>query len=87
MGALAAAQAQGRRNIDFFGWDDIPDHFIPPLREGRIVAFVNQQPSLKGRLALRYAVKAVRGEEVPKYVRTPIEIVTKYNIDQYTKPK
>jgi ribose transport system substrate-binding protein len=80
MGALAAAEAQGLTNIDFFGWDDIPDHFIPPVQDGRLIGFTNQLPAEKARLALRYAVKAVKGEEVPKFVASPLEIVTRHNV-------
>lgn len=85
MGALAAAEAQGRKDIAFFGWDDIPDHYIPPVQDGRILGFVNQQPSVKGHIALDLAVKAIKGEEVPKSVGVPIKIVTKYNIGEYLK--
>lgn len=82
-GALAAAEAQGRDDIDFFGWDDLPEPFIRPLEEGRIVGFTTQLPAEQGRLGVRHAVMAVRGESIPSYVASPVEIITQHNLDQY----
>ncbi len=86
MGSIAAAEVLGlAEDIDFFGWDQIPDHFVEPVKNGTIVGFINQMPATKGRIALEQAVKALRGEEVERYIDSPIEIVTKHNIDNYTK--
>jgi ribose transport system substrate-binding protein len=81
-GGLAAAASQGRE-IAFFGWDDIPEPFIKPLEEGRIVGFLKQKPELGGEMAVRLLVKKLKGEEIPaKYTYNPT-VVTTYNLDQH----
>jgi ABC-type sugar transport system substrate-binding protein len=81
-GGLAAAASQGR-DIAFFGWDDIPEPFIKPLEDGRIVGFLKQKPELGGEMAVRLQVKKLKGEEIPaKYTYNPT-VVTTYNLDQH----
>lgn len=81
-GGLAAAASQGR-DIAFFGWDDIPEPFIKPLEDGRIVGFLKQKPELGGEMAVRLLVKKLKGEEIPaKYTYNPT-VVTTYNLDQH----
>ena len=81
-GGLAAAASQGR-DIAFFGWDDIPEPFIKPLEDGRIVGFLKQKPELGGEMAVRLLVKKLNGEEIPaKYTYSPT-VVTTYNLDQH----
>jgi len=81
-GGLAAAASQGR-DIAFFGWDDIPEPFIKPLEEGRIVGFLKQKPELGGEMAVRLLYKKLKGEEIPaKYSYNPT-VVTTYNLDQH----
>lgn len=81
-GGLAAAASQGR-DIAFFGWDDIPEPFIKPLEDGRIVGFLKQKPELGGEMAVRLLVKKLKGEEIPaKYSYNPT-VVTTYNLDQH----
>lgn len=81
-GALAAAAAQGRE-IAFFGWDDIPEPFIKPLEEGRIVGFVKQKPEVGGEMAVRLLVDKLDGKEIPTRFTYNPDIVTKFNLDQF----
>ncbi len=84
MGAIAAAEIFGVEDeIDFFGWDNIPDHFIEPVQQGLITGFVNQMPDEKAAMAFEQVMKALRGEATERYLDAPIEIVTRFNIDQY----
>jgi ribose transport system substrate-binding protein len=85
LGALASAASQKRSNIAFFGWDKVPDPFIKPIQQGRLVAVTNQQPELQGQLGVRYAVMAARGEKVPSRVNTPVAIITKLNLSEWMK--
>lgn len=86
MGSIAAAEVLGmEEDIDFFGWDNLPDHFIEPTREGLITGFVNQMPDQKAEMAFEQLMKALRGEETERYLDAPIDIVTKFNIDRYTQ--
>ena len=81
-GGLAAAESQGR-DIAFFGWDDIPEPFIKPLEDGRIVGFLKQKPKIGGEMAVKFLVSHLNGEKVPaKYSYNP-DVVTTYNLDQH----
>lgn len=81
-GGLAAAASQGRE-IAFFGWDDIPEPFIAPLEDGRIVGFLMQKPELGGEMAVRLLVQALNGEEIPGRFSYNPSVVTTYNLDQF----
>lgn len=82
-GALAAAASQGRDDIAFFGWDDIPEPFLKPLEDGRIVGFLKQSPEVGGEMAVRFLVQRLRGEEVPERFTYYPSVVTRYNLDQF----
>lgn len=89
-GALAAMISQDRLDIALFGWDldtwsTVPDHFVQPIQDGQILAFLMQRPFEFGYYGVQYAVKAARGEPVPSNVATAIDIVTKYNLDRFRK--
>jgi ribose transport system substrate-binding protein len=80
-GGLAAAASQGRK-IAFFGWDDVPEPFIKPLQDGRIIGFVMQAPQIGGEMALRYLVDKLQGKPIPaRYSYNPT-IITQYNLAQ-----
>lgn len=81
-GGLAAAASQGR-DIAFFGWDDIPEPFIKPLEDGRIVGFLKQKPELGGEMAVRLLVKKLKGEEIPAHYTYSPTVVTTYNLAQH----
>ncbi len=81
-GALAAGLSQDR-DIAFFGWDDIPQPFLQPLEEGRLVGFLKQSPDYGGEQAVRLLVDHLNGEEVPSRVAYEPSVVTPYNLDQF----
>lgn len=81
-GALAAAASQGRE-VAFFGWDDIPEPFIAPLEDGRIVGFLKQKPELGGEMAVRLLVQHLNGESIPARFTYQPTVVTTYNLDQH----
>jgi ribose transport system substrate-binding protein len=81
-GGLAAAAAQGR-DIAFFGWDDIPEPFLRPLEDGRIVGFLKQKPEVGGETAIRMLSDHLEGKEIPKRFTYSPDVVTKYNLDQF----
>ena len=81
-GGLSAAQAQDR-DIAFFGWDDIPEPFLAPLEEGRLVGFLKQEPDYGGEMGVRLMVDHLAGEEVPEHhTYTPV-VVTPYNLEMF----
>ena len=63
-GGLAAAASQGRE-IAFFGWDDIPEPFMKPLEDGRIVGFLKQKPDVGGEMAVRLLSRHLDGKKIP----------------------
>ena len=79
-GALAAGRSQDR-DIAFFGWDDIPDYFIPPLEEGRLQGFLMQSPDFNGEKGVRLLVRHLNGEDIPDRVSYVPTIVTRFNLD------
>jgi ABC-type sugar transport system substrate-binding protein len=81
-GGLAAAAAQSR-DIAFFGWDDIPEPFLKPLEDGRIVGFLKQKPEVGGEMAVRLLSDHLEGKEIPKRVTYSPDVVTQYNLDQF----
>jgi ribose transport system substrate-binding protein len=81
-GGLAAAASQGRK-IAFFGWDDIPQPFIKPLEDGRIVGFLKQAPQIGGEMAVRFLVKKLKGETIPAHYSYNPTVVTLYNLDKH----
>jgi ABC-type sugar transport system substrate-binding protein len=81
-GGLAAAASQGRK-VAFFGWDDIPQPFLKPLEEGRIVGFLKQSPDIGGEMAVRFLVKHLAGEKIPARFSYNPSVVTQYNLDQF----
>lgn len=83
LGALAAAAAQGRKDIAFFGWNSVPKPYFKHIEEGRIIGVASQLPALIAQFAVRYAVQAARGQKVPARHETPIAIVTKHNLDKF----
>ena len=81
-GGLAAAAAQGR-DIAFFGWDDIPEPFVKPLEDGRIVGFLKQKPEVGGETAVRLLSDYMAGKQIPARFTYSPDVVTKYNLDQF----
>jgi ABC-type sugar transport system substrate-binding protein len=81
-GGLAAGAAQGR-DIAFFGWDDIPEPFLKPLEDGRIVGFLKQKPEVGGETAVRLLSDHLEGKEIPKRFTYSPDVVTRYNLDQF----
>jgi ABC-type sugar transport system substrate-binding protein len=82
-GALAAGASKPNLHIAYFGWDDIPEPFVKPIEDGRIIGFTTQVPSQMGQLGVRYALDAVAGKTVPSKTLTPVEIVTQGNLSHY----
>ncbi len=81
-GGLAAAEAQGR-DIAFFGWDDIPEPFIKPLEDGRIVGFLKQKPAVGGEMAVRLLVDHLAGKEITSRFAYNPDVVTTYNLESF----
>ncbi len=81
MGALQAAEAQGR-DIVIIGTDAIPDA-LAAVKEGRLEGTVLQDAATQASTAVDVAVKVAKGEEVePKY-DVPFQLITIDNVDDF----
>ncbi|MBB5775577.1 substrate-binding domain-containing protein [Nonomuraea jabiensis] len=83
--ALGAVKALGGRaggQVKVVGFDGTPDA-IKAVRAGTLSATVAQQPRLLGQQAVDAAVKAAKGEDLPKAVAVPVKPATKENADQF----
>lgn len=75
LGAIAAAEAAGRKGIVFVGFDAVDDA-VKAVKDGRLAATVAQQPKEMGLLGVEYAVKYLGGETIPDNVPVPLMLVT-----------
>ena len=77
LGAIEAIAAAGRTGeIVVIGFDAVTDA-REAIRTGAMEGSIAQYPSEMGRLAVEYAVKVIRGETIPEYVPTKIELITR----------
>lgn len=76
LGAIAAAEAAGRKGIVFVGFDAIDDA-LKAVEEGRLTGTVAQQPRVMGELAVEKAVAFLDGETLPEFIPVPLQMVTK----------
>lgn len=76
LGALEAIKAAGRTGIKVVGFDATPDA-VKAVESGELVATVAQQPKLMGQLAVEYALKVIKGEQVDAFVPVELKLVKK----------
>lgn len=84
--ALGAAKALGNKagkSVSVVGFDGTPDG-LKAVESGALYASVAQQPKELGRIAVRNAVKAVRGEDVDAMVKVPVKVVTEKNVADFS---
>jgi ribose transport system permease protein len=82
LGAIKALGSRAGKDVAVVGFDGTPDGF-KAVRAGTLYASVAQQPRLLGRLAVRNAVRAARGDEIHAAVKVPVKVVTARNIRQF----
>ncbi|AJT67281.1 Ribose import binding protein RbsB [Streptomyces lydicus] len=83
--ALGAAKALGGRSgkdVKVVAFDGTPDG-VTAVRDGTLTATVAQQPRLLGRQAVDWALKAARGEKLPRTVKVPVVLVTQKNAAEF----
>jgi ribose transport system substrate-binding protein len=80
-GSIGAAQALRERNkkLTLVGFDSSPS-LIDALRAGWIDTLVIQDPFKMGETAVASAVKAIRGEQLPKKLALPPRLVDLRNL-------
>ncbi|WP_017615080.1 ABC transporter permease/substrate-binding protein [Nocardiopsis salina] len=82
LGASAALSDAGDEAV-VVGFDGTPEGF-EAVEQGTLFATIAQQPSELGRVAVRNAIDAARGESVEEDVRVPVEVVTEDNVDDFS---
>ncbi|WP_017608985.1 ABC transporter permease/substrate-binding protein [Nocardiopsis xinjiangensis] len=82
LGAAAALDDSGD-DAAVIGFDGTPEGF-EAVGEGTLHSTIAQQPAELGRVAMRNAIEAARGESLEEDVRVPVEIVTEENVDDFS---
>jgi len=85
LGAYKAIEAAGKQNsIPVIGIDAIPDA-LQSVKNGKMVATVFQDAKGQGAGAVEFAVKILKGDNVPKSYFIPFVLVTKANLSKFLK--
>jgi ABC-type sugar transport system substrate-binding protein len=84
LGGVEAIKKAGKKPEDLFilGFDAEPEA-VDLVEQGVIDGDVAQFPSKMGELGIENAIKAIDGEEVPKFIDSGAEVVTKENAAQF----
>lgn len=83
MGALQAAEAQGR-DLVIIGVDGIEDA-LQAIKDGRLAASVLQDAAGQASTVIDVAVKVAKGEEVESRYNVPFQLITAENVDEFIK--
>jgi len=67
-------------NAKFIGFDFTP-RLVEAIQQGDIDALIAQNPRKMGRLAVETLVSYLRGQQVPKYIDTGVEVVTRSRLE------
>jgi inositol transport system substrate-binding protein len=85
LGALEAIKAAGKLDeILVVGIDALPEA-CAAVKNGEMAATVFQDAAGQGIGAVEMAVKAAKGETIPKEYMIPYKLVTKENVDEYSE--
>jgi ribose transport system substrate-binding protein len=74
LGAVAAAEAAGRKGIIFVGFDAVDDA-VAAVKAGKLAATVAQQPAVIGAMGVEKAVAHLGGEKLPEFIPVPLQLV------------
>ena len=76
LGVVKAIDAAGKSGkIKVVGFDNIPA-VQPLLKEGKMIATIDQFGSQMAANGIDYAMKALKGEKLEGWIKTPIKLVT-----------
>jgi ribose transport system substrate-binding protein len=76
LGALQAIQASGKKNIMVVGFD-ATDDAVKAVNDGKMAATVAQKPASIGDIAVKTALKVLKGEQVDKFIPVELDLITK----------
>lgn len=83
LGALAAADAQGKTGVYIVGVDATPDLLEAIGKGTQVKAAIAQDPYQMGKTAVEQAVSQLSGKTIEKKVNVPIDLVTKENVQKF----
>ncbi|WP_019123364.1 substrate-binding domain-containing protein [Brevibacillus massiliensis] len=84
LGALAALESAKQTNTKIVGFDVTPEA-AEGIRDGKILAMIQQQPEKIGEEAVKAAVDAIKGKQLDKNISVPVVLMDKSNVDEYFK--
>ncbi|GEP27829.1 D-ribose ABC transporter substrate-binding protein [Cryobacterium levicorallinum] len=84
LGAIQALGAKAGTEVFVVGFDGTADG-LAAIEAGTLVATIAQQPAELGKLAIEFAVKAIKGEAIETTVPVEVVSVTKTNVGDFTK--
>ena len=85
LGAMEGVAAQHLSGKIFVVGFDAGKEAVRAVKSGSISAVIAQYPANMGKQAVEAAIKAIRGEPVPKLIDTGTKLVTKENADEFLK--
>ncbi|MET8182949.1 substrate-binding domain-containing protein [Streptomyces sp. NPDC005336] len=74
LGAVKALGSKAGKSVQVVGFDGTPDG-LKAVKDGTLAATVAQQPRELGRMVVRNAIKAARGEKIAGAVKVPVKVV------------
>lgn len=83
LGAVKALGARAGSSVAVVGFDGTPDG-LKAVGAGTLYASVAQQPAELGRIAVRKAVEAAKGDKVESTVKVPVKVVLRENLAQFS---
>jgi ribose transport system substrate-binding protein len=84
LGALAALESAKKSGVQIVGFD-MTAEAAEGIRNGYILAMIQQQPKLIGETALKAALDAISGKKLEKKISVPVILIDKNNLDQHFK--
>jgi len=75
LGALAAIEAAGHKDMIVVGYDATPEARAAIARGSALVADAVQDPVAIGRLTIQVVAARLRGEQIPALIPVPVGLV------------
>lgn len=81
LGAVRYLEDNGRQDVLVAGYDALREA-LESIREGQLLATVDQQAALQGKLGVEYAARALRGEPLPPVTLVDTRLVNRDTTDR-----
>ncbi len=86
LGAVEAISAAGKTGeIIVVGFDALKDA-RDAIREGKMQGSIAQHSYIMGKIAMNNAIQLIQGKSIPEEIPVGIDLVTKENVDNTSKP-